>query len=326
MAVRSGRKLETPVVEAAARTAGRRARPPSAGPRQPRGCHPGGAPSGHRSPVGSRPTGPACSRSSEHPRCGRRDRCGRARPPELEAGRGAAVPPNVGSAFEPQAGPRPRSPWPPAARGTSRLGSWPRAARLAAATVDPAAGQRSMSSVACGPPLDETVLRSYCIGAAHMGWSWLTSEALTVDPERARSSTSRSAASGWFEPSTHPGSTFRSSALIGAMPGPPTVSSRAPLPEQPVNGSDAVFAAVAAAGWLSLGCRQDWPVSAEPEESLVSKPVGPYTPIVEAGPWLICSGQVGIADGALVERRARTRAPSGLGATWRSCSPAPARP
>jgi 2-iminobutanoate/2-iminopropanoate deaminase len=33
----------------------------------------------------------------------------------------------------------------------------------------------------------------------------------------------------------------------------------------------------------------------------VSKPVGPYTPIVEVGPWLICSGQVGIADGALVE-------------------------
>jgi 2-iminobutanoate/2-iminopropanoate deaminase len=33
----------------------------------------------------------------------------------------------------------------------------------------------------------------------------------------------------------------------------------------------------------------------------MSKPVGPYTPIVRAGDWLICSGQVGIADGALVE-------------------------
>lgn len=32
----------------------------------------------------------------------------------------------------------------------------------------------------------------------------------------------------------------------------------------------------------------------------MSKPVGPYTPIVEAGPWLICSGQVGIVDGALI--------------------------
>ncbi len=33
----------------------------------------------------------------------------------------------------------------------------------------------------------------------------------------------------------------------------------------------------------------------------MSKPVGPYTPIVKAGPWLITSGQVGIADGAIVE-------------------------
>lgn len=33
----------------------------------------------------------------------------------------------------------------------------------------------------------------------------------------------------------------------------------------------------------------------------MSTPVGPYTPIVRAGDWLICSGQVGIADGALVD-------------------------
>jgi 2-iminobutanoate/2-iminopropanoate deaminase len=31
------------------------------------------------------------------------------------------------------------------------------------------------------------------------------------------------------------------------------------------------------------------------------KPVGPYSPLVKAGPWLVCSGQVGIADGAIVE-------------------------
>ena len=30
------------------------------------------------------------------------------------------------------------------------------------------------------------------------------------------------------------------------------------------------------------------------------KPVGPYTPIVRAGEWLVVSGQVGIADGKLV--------------------------
>jgi 2-iminobutanoate/2-iminopropanoate deaminase len=30
------------------------------------------------------------------------------------------------------------------------------------------------------------------------------------------------------------------------------------------------------------------------------RPVGPYTPIVRAGDWLICSGQVGQKDGSLV--------------------------
>ena len=32
----------------------------------------------------------------------------------------------------------------------------------------------------------------------------------------------------------------------------------------------------------------------------MSTPVGPYSPIVRAGDFLICSGQIGIADGALV--------------------------
>lgn len=32
----------------------------------------------------------------------------------------------------------------------------------------------------------------------------------------------------------------------------------------------------------------------------MTKPVGPYTPIVRAGDWLVVSGQVGIADGKLV--------------------------
>jgi 2-iminobutanoate/2-iminopropanoate deaminase len=32
----------------------------------------------------------------------------------------------------------------------------------------------------------------------------------------------------------------------------------------------------------------------------MAKPVGPYTPIVRAGGWLVVSGQVGLADGKLV--------------------------
>ena len=34
--------------------------------------------------------------------------------------------------------------------------------------------------------------------------------------------------------------------------------------------------------------------------STPAKPVGPYTPVVRAGHWLVVSGQVGIRDGALV--------------------------
>jgi 2-iminobutanoate/2-iminopropanoate deaminase len=33
----------------------------------------------------------------------------------------------------------------------------------------------------------------------------------------------------------------------------------------------------------------------------MSTPVGPYTPIVRAGEWLVVSGQVGIVDGRLVD-------------------------
>lgn len=32
----------------------------------------------------------------------------------------------------------------------------------------------------------------------------------------------------------------------------------------------------------------------------MAKPVGPYTPIVRAGEWLVVSGQIGIVDGKLV--------------------------
>ena len=33
---------------------------------------------------------------------------------------------------------------------------------------------------------------------------------------------------------------------------------------------------------------------------MTAKPVGPYTPVVRAGDWLVVSGQVGLADGKLV--------------------------
>jgi 2-iminobutanoate/2-iminopropanoate deaminase len=33
---------------------------------------------------------------------------------------------------------------------------------------------------------------------------------------------------------------------------------------------------------------------------MTAKPLGPYTPVVRAGDWLIVSGQVGLSDGKLV--------------------------
>jgi 2-iminobutanoate/2-iminopropanoate deaminase len=32
----------------------------------------------------------------------------------------------------------------------------------------------------------------------------------------------------------------------------------------------------------------------------MSKPLGPYTPVVRSGDWIVCSGQLGMSDGALV--------------------------
>jgi 2-iminobutanoate/2-iminopropanoate deaminase len=38
----------------------------------------------------------------------------------------------------------------------------------------------------------------------------------------------------------------------------------------------------------------------KPTPAKPAKPVGPYTPALRAGDWLVVSGQVGIADGKLV--------------------------
>ncbi len=96
--------------------------------------------------------------------------------------------------------------------------------------------------VRCGAPLDEVVLRSYAIGAAHMAWSWVTSEALTVGPDG--------------EPADL---TIRSFGVVRAVDTPRIEVEIEPDDSTPVNGSDAVFAAVAAATWRAGGHRPHWP-------------------------------------------------------------------
>ena len=44
----------------------------------------------------------------------------------------------------------------------------------------------------------------------------------------------------------------------------------------------------------------------------MSTPVGPYTPIVAAGEWLVVSGQVGLAEGRLVPGGVRAEARQAL--------------
>ena len=96
--------------------------------------------------------------------------------------------------------------------------------------------------VACGDVLDETVLRSYCIGAAHMAYSWVTSEGLAVD-----------------ETGESHDLTVRSFGVVRATETPRIEVVIDPSPGEPCNGSDAVFAAVAAATWLDRGAPTDWP-------------------------------------------------------------------
>ena len=93
-----------------------------------------------------------------------------------------------------------------------------------------------------GDPLDEIVLRSYCIGAAHMAYSWVTSEALTVDPKGEVHDL-----------------TIRSFGIVPASRMPPVEVEIDSSGGPPVNCSDAVFAAVAAATWRAAGFPPDWP-------------------------------------------------------------------
>ena len=102
--------------------------------------------------------------------------------------------------------------------------------------------------VACGDPLDEVVLRSYCVGAAHMGLGWVTSEDIAVDD------------AGEVHDLT-----IRSFGVLRAqdMPSVQVDIEAGAGPSPPVNGSDAVFAAVAAAAWSDRGLPRDWPIDRE---------------------------------------------------------------
>ncbi len=96
----------------------------------------------------------------------------------------------------------------------------------------------------CGEALDEVVLRSYAVGAAHMALGWVRSEAVAVDDEGVPRDL-----------------TIRSFGVLRAVDTPPVAVTIEPASGPPVNGSDAVFAAVAAATWAALGWPPEWPAA-----------------------------------------------------------------
>lgn len=98
--------------------------------------------------------------------------------------------------------------------------------------------------VACGAPLDEVVLRSYCVGAAHMALGWVCSEGIAVTDEGVPEDL-----------------TIRSFGVLRAKDTPPVRVEIDPAGAggPAVNGSDAVFTAVAAAAWIAQGLPDRWP-------------------------------------------------------------------
>ncbi len=98
--------------------------------------------------------------------------------------------------------------------------------------------------VRCGDPLDEVVLRSYVMGAAHMALGWVCSEAISVGVDGVPTDL-----------------TIRSFGILRARDTPPiTVTiERTGTGITPTNGSDAAFAAVAAAIWMAQGRPPRWP-------------------------------------------------------------------
>jgi CO/xanthine dehydrogenase Mo-binding subunit len=96
--------------------------------------------------------------------------------------------------------------------------------------------------LACGDPLDAVVLRSYATGAAHMALGWVCSEAIAVDDDGVPQDL-----------------TIRSFGVLRARDTPPIRVELTDTAGPAVNGSDAVFAAVAAATWIAQGLPPRWP-------------------------------------------------------------------
>lgn len=138
-----------------------------------------------------------------------------------------------------------------------RAAGWAEAAVLLAAarrdaTVTAPSGGRAEAEITaddrvrvrvwCGDPLDEVVLRSYCVGAAHMALGWVRSEGVAVGPDGAPHDL-----------------TIRSFGILRARDMPAVDIEMADRSGPARAVSDAVFGAVAAAAWRADGYPPAWP-------------------------------------------------------------------
>ena len=156
--------------------AGRRARP-----RRSASCSRGRTPcarvrSDRRSPPGCGPTARGVVRVARTPGIAGRHRRGGARAARWRRSTWPARRPRPRSG--PRAGRRRPCCWPRWATGPDTVRS-PDGAEATAA-IDARRSRRGVASAA-GAPLDAVVLRSYCIGAAHMALGWVRSEGIAVD-------------------------------------------------------------------------------------------------------------------------------------------------
>jgi xanthine dehydrogenase small subunit len=98
------------------------------------------------------------------------------------------------------------------------------------------------AAVWAGEALDPVTLRSYCFGAIHQALGWVWSEGLSVDD------------AGVVQDLT-----IRSFGILTARETPEMDVVLHSDDTWPVNGSDAVFAATAAAAWVAGGLAPTWP-------------------------------------------------------------------
>ena len=110
------------------------------------------------------------------------------------------------------------------------------------AAVSIAGDGRVAVDVWAGAVLDPVMLRSYCIGAVHQALGWVRSEGIAVDDGG----------------NVHD-LTIRSYGVLPARDTPWVGVTMHDEDRFPVNGSDGVLAATAAAAWLTDGLVAEWP-------------------------------------------------------------------